>query len=348
MDNKFIEIAGRKIGPEFDPFVIAEIGINHGGSLDVAKGMVMAAFKAGCECVKHQTHFVYDEMTSEAKNIFPPNADQSIWDVIESCALSKDDEIELKNYTEELGMIFISTPFSRAAADFLNDIGVSAFKIGSGECNHLPLINHIASFKKPIIMSTGMQSVDSLRSSIEVIEKKEIDYALLECTNLYPSPAEIVSLKGINELKDAFPKAVIGFSDHSIGPTMALASIGLGASIIERHFTDSRYRKGPDIICSMDSAELKFLIDRSKEIALALRNPKKRTMDEEDVYTFARGSVVADKNISAGQIITEKDIWARRPGTGEICVSDFYKVIGMRAKIDLKVNDQLKWEFLDS
>ena len=342
-----LKIAGRDVGEGYDALVIAEIGINHGGDLQVAKEMVRAAYHSGCECVKHQTHFVHDEMTSEAKSIFPPNADKSIWDVMEECALSPDEEILLKNYTEDLGMIYISTPFSRAAADFLNDIGVPAFKIGSGECNHLPLIRHIASFKKPIIMSTGMQSIDTLKGSVEILQESNVGYALLECTNLYPSPPEIVSLRGIQELREAFPSAVVGFSDHSMGPSMALAAVGSGASIIERHFTDSRYRKGPDIICSMDPAELRFLIDRSKEISIALRNPKNRTLSEDDVYKFARGSVVANKNIIAGHVITEDDIWARRPGTGEISVADFYKVVGTRAKIDLVLNDQLKWEFLD-
>ena len=342
-----LNIAGRAIGEGFDTLVIAEIGINHGGDLDVAMEMVRAAHRSGCECVKHQTHFVHDEMTPEAKSIFPPNADKSIWDLMEECALSPDEEIILKNYTEDLGMIYISTPFSRAAADFLNDIGVPAFKIGSGECNHLPLIRHIASFKKPIIMSTGMQSIDTLKGSVKILQESKVDYALLECTNLYPSPPVIVSLRGIQELRKAFPDAVVGFSDHSIGSSMSLAAVGSGASIIERHFTDSRYRQGPDIICSMDPAELRFLIDRSKEISIALRNPKNRTQSEEDVYNFARGSVVANRDIVAGHIITEDDIWARRPGTGEISVVDFYKVVGARAKVNLDVNQQLKWEVLD-
>ena len=342
-----LKIADRDIGDGYNTLVIADIGINHGGDLEVAKEMVRAAFSTGCECVKHQTHFVHDEMTPEARAIFPPNADKSIWDIMEECALSPDEEILLKNYTEDLGMIYISTPFSRAAADFLNDIGVPAFKIGSGECNHLPLIRHIASFKKPIILSTGMQSIDTLKGSVEILQESKVGYALLECTNLYPSPPEIVSLRGIQELREAFPDAVVGFSDHSMGSSMALAAVGSGASIIERHFTDSRYRQGPDIICSMDPAELRFLIDRSKEISIALRNPKNRTQPEEDVYRFARGSVVANRDIMAGHIITEDDIWARRPGTGEISVADFYKVVGVRAKVDLVVNQQLKWEFLD-
>ena len=342
-----MKIAHREIGPQQPPLVIAEIGINHGGSLDVAKAMVAAAHSAGCEMVKHQTHFVDDEMTDEAKQIFPPNADVSIWEVMERCALSKDDEIALKKYAESLGMIYISTPFSRAAADFLNDIGVAGYKIGSGECNHLPLIRHIASFGKPVIMSTGMQTVESMRPSVQVLDDAGIAYALLECTNLYPSPPEIVSLQGIRELQQAFPRAVIGFSDHSIGPSMALASVALGACILERHFTDSRYRKGPDISCSMDPVELKFLIDRSREIQIALNNPKQRTGPEEDVYRFARGSMVADADLPAGHTITAADIWARRPGSGEISVQHFDRLIGTRLTRAVKRNQQLLWSDLD-
>jgi N-acetylneuraminate synthase len=341
-----MKIAHREIGPQHPPLVIAEIGINHGGSLEVAKGMVSAAHSAGCEMVKHQTHFVEDEMTAEAKQIFPPNADVSIWEVMERCALSKDDEIALKKHAESLGMIYISTPFSRAAADFLNDIGVAGYKIGSGECNHLPLIRHIASFGKPIIMSTGMQTVDTMRPSVQVLDDACIDYALLECTNLYPSPPEIVSLQGIGDLRAAFPRAVIGFSDHSIGPSMALASVALGACILERHFTDTRYRKGPDISCSMDPAELKFLIDRSREIQIALNNPKQRTGPEEDVYRFARGSVVADKDLPAGHVITAADIWARRPGSGEISVQHFDRLIGATLTQAVQRNQQLLWSDL--
>lgn len=342
-----MKIAHRKIGPKQPPLVIAEIGINHGGSLNAAKAMVSAAHKAGCEMVKHQTHFVEDEMTDEAKAIFPPNADVSIWDVMQRCALSKDDEIALKQHAESLGMIYISTPFSRAAADFLAEIGVAGFKIGSGEANHVPLIRHIASFGKPVILSTGMQTIESLAPSVQALDDADIEYALLECTNLYPSPPEIVSLKGITELRKAFPKAVIGFSDHSIGPEMAIASVALGACILERHFTDTRYRKGPDIACSMDPAELRFLIDRSKEIHTALCNPKIRTSSEEDVYRFARGSIVADKDLPAGHVIGEKDIWARRPGSGEISVQHFDRLVGAKLTRAVRRNQQLLWSDLD-
>ncbi len=341
-----MQIADRKIGPDQPPLVIAEIGINHGGSLDVAKEMVRLAAGAGCEMIKHQTHIVEDEMTEEAKQIFPPNADVSIWEVMERCALGPDDEIALKLYTESLGMIWISTPFSRAAADFLESLDVPAYKIGSGEADNLPLIRHIAAKGKPVIMSTGMQTIETIRASVAILDNAGIDYALLECTNLYPSPPEIVSLQGVTELQKAFPNATVGFSDHSIGPEMALASVALGACILERHYTDSRYRKGPDIINSMDPAELRFLIDRSREIWTALHNPKERTGPEEDVYRFARASVVADRDLAEGHVIAEADIWARRPGSGEIAGYEFDKVVGRRLVRAVTRNQQLKWSDL--
>lgn len=338
-----MKIGNRSIGPNEPPLIIAEIGINHGGSLDIAKGLVDLIVHSGCECVKHQTHIIEDEMTEEAKAIFPPNANKSIWDVMKECSLKLDEEQELKEYAENLGLIWISTPFSRMAADFLDEIDVPAFKIGSGEADNLPLINHIAQKGKPIIMSTGMQSIKSLKNSVDILEKSGVEYALLECTNLYPSPPEIVSLQGIQELKEAFPKALVGFSDHSIGPHIALASVALGACIIERHFTDTRYRSGPDITCSMDPAELRLLVDRSIEIHKALMNPKQRTEPEESVYKFARASVVADRDMAAGHIITEKDIWVRRPGSGEIPGYKYNDIIGKKLRLDVKKNHQFKW-----
>lgn len=342
-----MQIGSRKIGPEFAPLVIAEIGINHGGDVEVAKNMVTLAAASGAECVKHQTHFVNDEMTDEAKSIFPPNADESIWDVMAKSALPAEDEIALKSHAEALGLIYISTPFSRKAADFLYELNVPAFKIGSGEADNLPLIRHIARFGKPVILSTGMQTIKSIERSVQILRDANVPFALLECTNLYPSPPEIVSLRGVTELQTAFPDAVVGFSDHSIGPDMALASVALGACILERHFTDTRYRGGPDISCSMDPVELRHLVDRSREIHIAARNPKQRSASEEAVYRFARGSVVADRDLRAGTVLSEADIWARRPGSGEIPADQFDSLIGRRVTRDLKRNTQLRWADLD-
>ncbi|RYZ76959.1 MAG: polyhydroxyalkanoate biosynthesis repressor PhaR, partial [Proteobacteria bacterium] len=235
-------------------------------------------------------------------------------------------------------------PFSRKAADFLASIDVPAFKIGSGECDNIPLIRHIASFGKPVIMSTGMQTIASIKKSVDVLDAAGIEYALLECTNLYPSPPEIVSLRGVRDLQEAFPNAIVGFSDHSIGPDMALASVALGACILERHFTDTRYRKGPDISCSMDPAELRYLIDRSREIHIALNNEKTRSAAEEAVYRFARSSVVAERDLKPGDVISEYDVWARRPGNGEIPGYQLDELIGKRITKARTRNEQLRWD----
>ena len=192
-----------------------------------------------------------------------------------------------------------------------------------------------------------MQSIDGLSSSVNILREAGVDFALLECTNLYPSAPEFVSLKGIFELKEAFPDAVVGFSDHSIGPEMALASIALGACIVERHFTDSRYRLGPDIACSMDPAQLRYLIDRGHDIYTARNITKKRSLPEEAVYRFARASVVADRDLPAGTTIRETDIWVRRPGDGEIPAYEFDKILGLTLKESVIRNQQLRWSYFD-
>ncbi len=210
-----INISGRIVGKSFLPLVIVEIGINHRGLLEVAFKMVDAAFKSGAEVIKHQTHIVEDEMTSEAKKVIPGNANESIYDIIERCALNEEDEIKLKNYVESKGMIFISTPFSRLAVDRLERMDVCAYKIGSGECNNYPLIEYIASFGKPIIVSTGMNDIVSVRKTVDILEKYNIQYALLHTTNLYPTPSHLVRLGAMQELQKEFPNAVIGLSDHT-------------------------------------------------------------------------------------------------------------------------------------
>ena len=183
MKNPFIDISGRRVGLDYEPLVIAEIGINHEGSLKVAKEMVDAAIKNGAENIKHQTHIIEDEMSDDAKKVIPGNADVSIYQIMERCALNEEDEKALKNYIEQKGAIFLSTPFSRAAALRLERMGVSAYKIGSGECNNYPLLNLVASFKKPIILSTGMNDINSIKKSVKSLEtwNKICSSSLYEC-----------------------------------------------------------------------------------------------------------------------------------------------------------------------
>ncbi|MBT2736729.1 N-acetylneuraminate synthase family protein [Bacillus sp. ISL-7] len=344
MSKPYIQIGDRKIGENYKPFVIAEIGINHEGSLEVAKQMVDAAYKAGAEVVKHQTHIVEDEMSKEAKKVIPGNTDVSIYEVMERCALNEKDEIELKEYVESLGMLFISTPFSRAAADRLERMGVLAYKIGSGECNNYPLIEHIASFGKPMIVSTGMNDIESIKKTVEILEEKGVEYALLHCTNLYPTPPHLVRLGGMQELQQYFPRSVIGLSDHTANNNAAYAATALGASILERHFTDSKDRPGPDILCSMDAKDLNDLIVTSSEIAEMRGGKKEAALEEQVTIDFAFATVVTTNQLNHGEVLTKENIWVKRPGIGEIKAEQFYSILGKKVNRDIEIDEHLSWD----
>ncbi len=335
-------IAGRKIGEDYAPLVIAEIGINHGGSMMKAKRMIRDAKKAGAECVKFQAHVIEDEMIPAAEKIVPGHAKKSIWDIMQECAFSEKEDRELKRYVEKLGLIYLSTPFSRAAADRLHRMKVPAYKIGSGECNNYPLIEHIARFGKPIILSTGMNDIASIRRSVAILRKHHVPYALMNCTSMYPTPYDKVRLGGIAELREAFPDAVVGQSDHSLGNYSCFGAAALGASILERHFTSDKKWKGPDIAISMDPVELKDLIRGSKAIWQARGGSKTVLKEERDTIDFAYACVVSISPIKKGERFTKKNLWVKRPGTGQIKAVDYEKILGKRAARILQADVQLK------
>lgn len=341
----FIEISGRKIGYDYPPLVIAEIGINHEGSLKVAKEMVDAAYRAGVEIIKHQTHIVEDEMSGAAKKVIPGNADVSIYEIMERCALTEEEEFELKKYVESKGIIFISTPFSRAAANRLKKFDIPAYKIGSGECNNYPLLEHIASFGKPVILSTGMNTIESIKKAVAIFDKHNVPVAILHTTNLYPTPSHLVRYGAMMEMHQAFPDKVFGLSDHTLNNNACLGAVALGASILERHFTDHMNRKGPDIICSMDEKVTKDLILSSIEIA-QMRGGTKKPADEEQVtIDFAFATVCSIAAIKKGEKITKENIWVKRPGTGKILAEHFDSLIGKKAARDIANDEQL--DFID-
>jgi sialic acid synthase SpsE len=341
-------IAGRKVGYEYDPLVIAEIGINHSGSLAVAKEMVCAAVTAGAEVIKHQTHIVEDEMSSLAKKTIPGNSDCSIYDIMEGCSLNEEDEYELMQYTQKKGAIFISTPFSRAAVDRLVKFDVPAFKIGSGECNNHPLLEYISTFKKPIILSTGMNDLSSFEKAVSIFRKHNISFALLHTTNLYPTPPELVRLGAMTDLAEAFSDAVIGLSDHTTDNYACMGAVALGASILERHFTDSMDRVGPDISCSMDPIVLKELIDASKILKQERGGTKRALLTEEQVTRdFAFSTLVTIKPIKTGESFTISNLWAKKPGIGEIAAEDFDQVIGKQATRDIGTDEHLSWKDIE-
>jgi sialic acid synthase SpsE len=336
-----INLGGRLVGQDHPPLVIAEMGINHGGSLKTAFEMVDAAAGAGAEMMKHQTHVVEDEMSQAAKQVIPGNATTSIYDIMAECALSEEDEIALKNYIESKGMLFLSTPFSRAAAERLQRMGVSAFKIGSGECNNYPLLKHIAGYGKPIIMSTGMNTIESVAKAVDIFEAAKLPYVLLHTTNLYPTPPHLVRLGAMTELAKAFPRAIYGLSDHTTDNLACFGAVALGASVLERHFTDRMDRVGPDISCSMDPQACRELIEGSRILQIERGGTKGPTAEEQSTINFAFATVVTIAAVRAGETYTKDNIWVKRPGTGELAADRFEEVLGKRALRSLPADSHL-------
>jgi len=333
------KIGNRKIGNKYKPLIICELGINHQGSLSVAKKMVDLAYKHGAEAIKNQCHMLNEEMINEAKKTIPTNTNKSIYRVIKDNLMTLKNEKKLKKYVENKKMIYLSTPFSLKAAKKLNSIGIKAFKIGSGECNNIPLLEEIVKFKKPIILSTGMNDLKSISKSVRVLEKSKVKYALLHCKSEYPAKIEGLKLDFIKKLKKKFPKSEVGYSDHTIGTIPCVSAMAKGASIIEKHFTDTKKRKGPDIICSMDPQELLFLKNAAETIYYSNGSDKKISAIEKKTAKFAFSSVVSIKDINKGELLSLKNIWVKRPGTGNYLAKDLVSLIGKKAKNKIKKNN---------
>lgn len=336
-----LTIGSRRIAPDAPPLVIAEIGINHEGSVEKAAAMVQAAAAVGCECVKFQAHVIEDEMIPN--DVIPGNARESIWDIMARCALSEEEDRQLKAQVESLGMIYLSTPFSRAAADRLERLDVPAYKIGSGECNNYPLVQHIAGFGKPVILSTGMNDVASITPAVEILRRAGVPFALLHCTSMYPTPYEKVRLGGLRVLQRSFPDAVVGLSDHSLGNYTCFGAVALGASVLEKHFTADKTWPGPDVPISIDPAELRDLIAGSRAIHAALGESKEILPEEQPTIDFAYACVVTTRDVAAGEALSRENTWVKRPGTGEIKAVDYDRVLGRIAARPLGKNRQVAW-----
>jgi len=335
------EIAGRKIGSAYPPLVIAEIGINHEGDIKKAIQMVDDAYSAGCECVKFQCHVIADEMIPN--KVIPGNASESIWDIMSRCALNEKDDLFLKEYVEAKGMLYLSTPFSRLAAIRLEKMDVPAYKIGSGECNNYPLIEHIAKYGKPVILSTGMNDIKSIEPAVEIFGKEEVPFALLHCTSIYPTPYSKVRLGALNDLEQAFPDAVLGLSDHSMGNYTCFAAVALGASILEKHFTSDKNWPGPDNPISLEPHELKDLIYGANAIHEAMDGKKDILPEEKPTIDFAYACVVSTRDIKEGEFLTPENIWVKRPGTGEIKAQHYRNLLGKKVSRNIGENQQLRW-----
>ena len=333
-------IGTRRVGPDDPPLVIVEVGINHEGNIDKAIAMVDAAAEVDAELVKFQCHITEKEMVPTDMTPGEISAERR-WDIIKRCELSEAEEHQVQAHCAAKGVIYLSTPFSREAADRLDAMGVPAFKIGSGECNNYPLLDHIAVKGKPIILSTGMNDMASIQKAVATIRRHGARLAVMHCTSMYPTPYDKVRLGAVTELAGAFPNLPIGLSDHSLDIWTCLGAVALGASLLEKHFTISREWPGPDTGISIEPDELARLIEGARAVWQARGGAKTILAEERPVIDFAYATVVTIAPIKAGEEFGRANLWVKRPGTGPIPAGRLDGVLGQRAARDLSAEMHL-------
>jgi sialic acid synthase SpsE len=337
-----IRIGAREIGPAQPCFVIAEAGINHNGDLGLASELVDAAADAGADAIKFQTHFPEHEMLRGGATA--GYVGESLFDLLTRTALTREAHFALRERATQKGILFLSTPFSREAADFLETVGVLAFKTGSGELTNLPLQQHIARKGKPMIISTGMSTREEIDRTVQAVRAIGTPFALMHCTSTYPTPYEHVQLDCIASLQQQYG-VPIGFSDHTLGSFIAFAAVTTGANLFEKHFTTSRSLPGPDQQGSMEPHELAEVVRGIRAIETARGANKQIQPGEQEVRDMALHSVVSMRDIAAGTTIDAADVWAKRPGTG-IPAHRLAEVIGRAAKRAIPKDQLIAWEDL--
>lgn len=335
------QINGRKIGDGKPVYVIAEGCDNHMGNMDDAKEMCRQAKLAGADCIKFQHHLPDEEMLKDVP--MSSNFDIPLYDFLKLHALTLDQHIELKNYCEEIGIQYLCTPFSLKAAYELNEIGVDAFKIGSGEMTDIPSLIKIAELGKPMIISTGMSTLDEVQRTYDALIPIGTPIAFTNCLSEYPPKYEDVNLNVIGEMKKRFPMATIGHSDHTPDLYTCYAAVALGATMIEKHVILSKQTPGPDQTVSIDFHDLYQLCDGVHKVEKALGNTKCVHEKEKTIREWAFRSIVTKCKINAGQMITADMIWSKRPGTG-IPSYKMDEVIGKIATKNIEENVLLKEE----
>jgi N,N'-diacetyllegionaminate synthase len=321
-------------------FIIAEAGVNHNGSLELAKRLVDAAKDAGADCVKFQTFISKNIVSKNAVKAeyqkMQTEAEESQYDMLKKLELSFDEFLELKEYCEDKDIKFMSTAFDFDSIDFLNSLETSNWKIPSGDITNLPYLMKIAKLNKPVILSTGMSTMDEIRDAIKTLKDNGSgELTVLHCTTEYPTPYTDVNLRAMLTIKDELG-VKIGYSDHTKGIEVSIAAVALGATVIEKHFTLDRNMEGPDHKASLETDELKAMVDSIRHIELALGDGMKQPAESEKKnMAIARKSIIALKDIKAGELFTEENLTVKRPGDG-ISPMRWFDVIGKAAKRDFK------------
>lgn len=327
-------------------FIIAEAGVNHNGSFELAKQLVDKAIWAGADCIKFQTF--------NSKNLVSKNAQKAEYqkkttdssesqlEMLKKLELSKEEFIELRDYCNQNGIMFLSTPFDLESIDFLASIGVKTWKIPSGEITNYPFLRAIGKRKESVIMSTGMCTLDEVREALNVLKKfGTTDITLLHCTTEYPAPYDSVNLKAMLTLQNEFGYRV-GYSDHTNGIEIPIAAIVMGATVIEKHFTLDKNMEGPDHKASLEPKELKQMVQSIRNVEVALGNGIKQPSDaEKKNIAIARKSIVAACNIKKGEVFTDNNLTAKRPGNG-ISPMSWNNLLGTKAIRDFMTDELIE------
>jgi N-acetylneuraminate synthase/N,N'-diacetyllegionaminate synthase len=335
MSLKIVKIADQQIGEGAPVWVVAEIGNNHDGKIEQARELITQAAEAGCNAVKFQTHIADAEMLED--NTVPPHFPEPRYQFTKRMILSKETHQELRDFAQSKGVVFFSSPFSFEAVDLLSDIDVPAFKLGSGEVTNLPLLEHSAKKRKPVILSTGMSSFEDIDDAVATVTEFNEELILMQCTSIYPCPYEKINLRAIQTLKERYGLPV-GFSDHSPEIYTSIAAVALGAVIIEKHFTLDKELYGPDHKASLVFSEMKELVERIREIEAALGTGEKQISDEFNATKAVfEKSLVSAIDIPKNAILTREMLSTKRPGKG-LSPKLLPNLIGKQATKDIRKN----------
>jgi N,N'-diacetyllegionaminate synthase len=334
-----VRIGNRDLGEGEKVFIVAEAGVNHGGDLETAKALIDAAASAGADAIKFQT-FKADRLVSPIApkagyQLRKTNAAESQLDMLRHLELSFDAHREIQRRCEFAGIQFLSTPFDKECVDLLNELGVSTFKIGSGEITNLPFLRYVGTKGKPIILSTGMSHLGEVWDAVTVIRDSGCDQIiLLQCVSNYPADPGDMNLRAMQTMDRVF-QVPVGVSDHTLGIEVAIASVALGACLIEKHFTLDKRSPGPDHSASLEREEMEALVRGIRKVEKALGNGRKEpAASEHETAAVARRSLVAAIDILAGTMISEEMIEIKRPGTGLPPAAKVY-LVGRTARISI-------------
>jgi sialic acid synthase SpsE len=332
-----VNIGGKELGPRV--FVIAEIGNNHDGSIRQAERLIEAAAEAGADAVKFQTHITEAEMLPSTPT--PPHFDEPRWDFTKRMELSKDDHLRLKAFSEERGLVFFSSPFSVEAVELLEEVGVPAYKVASGELTNPPLLDAVAATAKPVLLSSGMSGLDDVERAAATLRSHGSELLVMQCTSNYPCPPELVNLRAMPMMGERLG-APYGLSDHTAGIWTSIAAVAIGAVAVEKHFTLSKRLYGPDHHSSLTPEELAQLVEGVRTVEAAMGTGlKERDPSLDPARATFEKSIVAKIPIPEGATLAAEMLTTKRPGNG-ISALRLADVLGRKTTRPVEQNAQLQ------